>query len=640
MSHLSCFPTGQLCLASALTKSEFVNLEYLNSTKIINVCTSDTKLFIIFDDSDGIRQVTPLHSQEIDEFDPTLTQNTTFSKIGEPTFRSIDFYSQTGNLNSIVSSKSITLLINEDAETFISGFGYLGALGLGVNYISSKPISVPKLKHLKVVNAAIGDNHGLALTQMGDVYSWGRGIEGQLGLDHFQVSPYPSRVNFFDHLDPKSERKYLQQINDQFLTIQQNNLKNDHKINSQISKLFSPRLSAKTHSIENNPPISNHIIPQHVTLKNSNCNNFRSMSISQLPSESFYGQQNPAKARTSVNAILPYFNQNKTQKPQTNFEEEIKIRQLKKLAHLQSQNNQQDEFLNKIELEFSFDVISLFERVKIVELHAVGNHSFALTNFRTMYSWGENLCGQLGLPIKSRYTIPQFLAIPEPVFLISCQKTHTLLISTHLNLFAAGLNNYYQTGLGQEKSYHNFQKLEVDLDGNELPRFKTAATTSTYSIAISVKNQVYCWGKCFLESTPKTMYPRKKTFPGINSIFSLHATSTLILLCKQPGDVNDDLTYLAEHELSVTENTERVNNNKLSGTSKKRKTNENDQISKGFAEVESETGDNHENNEIVPKISLFPCFSTSAINFKKSYQATDNITVIAQTKKPSIEINN
>jgi alpha-tubulin suppressor-like RCC1 family protein len=47
---------------------------------------------------------------------------------------------------------------------------------------SQVPRQILKIARHKVVQIACGEYHTLALTQTRDVYSWGRGFEGQLGV--------------------------------------------------------------------------------------------------------------------------------------------------------------------------------------------------------------------------------------------------------------------------------------------------------------------------------------------------------------------------------------------------------------------------------------------------------------------------
>jgi len=47
---------------------------------------------------------------------------------------------------------------------------------------SARPRFISKLENRKIIAIACGAFHTLALTEIGDLYSWGRGFEGQLGL--------------------------------------------------------------------------------------------------------------------------------------------------------------------------------------------------------------------------------------------------------------------------------------------------------------------------------------------------------------------------------------------------------------------------------------------------------------------------
>ena len=62
------------------------------------------------------------------------------------------------------------------------GKGNFGSLGLGGTIFSAAPRQIGKLGNKRIVTVACGMYHSLALSEIGDVYSWGRGFEGQLGL--------------------------------------------------------------------------------------------------------------------------------------------------------------------------------------------------------------------------------------------------------------------------------------------------------------------------------------------------------------------------------------------------------------------------------------------------------------------------
>ena len=69
----------------------------------------------------------------------------------------------------------------------------MAQLGLGSRILESKtPTPIPALSAYRVVQVACGAHHSAAVTSHGDLFTWGRGIEGQLG----HSSPHlPTELN-------------------------------------------------------------------------------------------------------------------------------------------------------------------------------------------------------------------------------------------------------------------------------------------------------------------------------------------------------------------------------------------------------------------------------------------------------------
>lgn len=58
-----------------------------------------------------------------------------------------------------------------------------------------EPRELEALKFEKVVDISCGDNFTGAITQNGDVYTWGFGNEGQLGHSDKSDQPLPRKIN-------------------------------------------------------------------------------------------------------------------------------------------------------------------------------------------------------------------------------------------------------------------------------------------------------------------------------------------------------------------------------------------------------------------------------------------------------------
>jgi len=78
------------------------------------------------------------------------------------------------------------------------GYGEFGALGHGGMIETNIPKQISRLSNRKVIQLACGEFHTLALTVDLDLYSWGRGFEGQLGVrDDVDTASVPMSLAFF-----------------------------------------------------------------------------------------------------------------------------------------------------------------------------------------------------------------------------------------------------------------------------------------------------------------------------------------------------------------------------------------------------------------------------------------------------------
>ena len=77
-----------------------------------------------------------------------------------------------------------------------------------------------------------------------------------------------------------------------------------------------------------------------------------------------------------------------------------------------------------------------------------------------MWSFGDNIVGQLGTGNTTNFNVPQKIQDIPPVLSVSCGTHHTLIITTDSNLWSCGSNNYGQLclGLGVKRSRSKPQK--------------------------------------------------------------------------------------------------------------------------------------------------------------------------------------
>ncbi|KAL4704416.1 hypothetical protein ACJJTC_000415 [Scirpophaga incertulas] len=111
-----------------------------------------------------------------------------------------------GKIMDIASGGSFCLIVNEQGDAFVWGYGLLG-LGPNVKY-STKPILIPPPlfgrnefnPECRVEKVACGIGHLAAITNNGDLYMWGRNRHGCLGLGHNNDQFFPLKVAIGAHV--------------------------------------------------------------------------------------------------------------------------------------------------------------------------------------------------------------------------------------------------------------------------------------------------------------------------------------------------------------------------------------------------------------------------------------------------------
>jgi len=103
-----------------------------------------------------------------------------------------------GHLQMIISGRDHTLNLTRDGDVYSYGTGKFSACGHGGSKEIITPMILKPLRDKRVMKIACGESHSLILTDKHDVYSWGRGFEGQLGLSKsIEVASTPQYIKAF-----------------------------------------------------------------------------------------------------------------------------------------------------------------------------------------------------------------------------------------------------------------------------------------------------------------------------------------------------------------------------------------------------------------------------------------------------------
>jgi alpha-tubulin suppressor-like RCC1 family protein len=125
----------------------------------------------------------------------------------------------------------------------------------------------------------------------------------------------------------------------------------------------------------------------------------------------------------------------------------------------------------------------------VAAISSAGSHTLALKSDGTLWAWGLNMSGQLGDNSTVTRTTPvQITGVTSPVIAIAAGTSHSLALAADGTVWAWGLNTNGQLGLGNTTT----QLVPV-----QIPTIVGAtmiAAGGSHSIAAKSNNTVVAWG--------------------------------------------------------------------------------------------------------------------------------------------------
>lgn len=210
-NNLNKLGVGEIIICNKDTKGKFQPINEFIGKSIIGIGGGEDKTYII-EEKDRISSIVRsiqtredfknLEDKEVlNNIHTIKSTNENFNEENE--FDNIDENERIENekntqIIQIVKGKHQLLKLLVNGDVYASGESYFGVVGLGGAASSSIPMLIPNLNNIKVKQIACGTNHSMALSVEGDLYSWGMGFEGQLGLTNkYKVASSPRYVKSF-----------------------------------------------------------------------------------------------------------------------------------------------------------------------------------------------------------------------------------------------------------------------------------------------------------------------------------------------------------------------------------------------------------------------------------------------------------
>eukprot|EP01113_Clastostelium_recurvatum_P015278 TRINITY_DN1847_c0_g1_i2.p1 TRINITY_DN1847_c0_g1~~TRINITY_DN1847_c0_g1_i2.p1 ORF type:complete len:799 (-),score=177.11 TRINITY_DN1847_c0_g1_i2:50-2446(-) len=274
------------------------------------------------------------------------------------------------------------------------GSGKEGQLGqCTTNADQLDPAVVSALKGKRITKVSCGESHSLAITEWGDVYSWGRGREGQLGQGDRQNSNTPALIKALAH---------------------------ERVIQAQCGSYHSIALT-DTGKVYIWGKINRVDI-------NSESNQYYRGVAQDLPGM----QRNLDRVQASVKAYLAAgLNQETLDQAQVGMEFEKFVNVFQTLPLL---------------------VEGGLSGRRVVQIGAGYGYNAAVTDTGLVFTWGFNEKGQLGLGHRFNQESPAHVAALSKedirIVQVACGSQHTLFLSDKGEIYSCGLGVFGQLGHG------------------------------------------------------------------------------------------------------------------------------------------------------------------------------------------------
>ncbi|MDQ2771363.1 MAG: IPT/TIG domain-containing protein [Bacteroidota bacterium] len=129
---------------------------------------------------------------------------------------------------------------------------------------------------------------------------------------------------------------------------------------------------------------------------------------------------------------------------------------------------------------------ALFARATTLATGA--SHTLAVRADGTLWAWGNNASGQLGLGNNTGQTTPQQVGTATTWVSVSAGNAHTLAVQADGSLWAWGLNTNGQLGLGNNTSQNAPQRVGLGTT------WASVAAGNAYTLAVQADGTLWAWG--------------------------------------------------------------------------------------------------------------------------------------------------
>eukprot|EP01124_Arcella_intermedia_P021619 TRINITY_DN3061_c0_g1_i1.p1 TRINITY_DN3061_c0_g1~~TRINITY_DN3061_c0_g1_i1.p1 ORF type:complete len:302 (-),score=7.02 TRINITY_DN3061_c0_g1_i1:287-1093(-) len=162
-----------------------------------------------------------------------------------------------------------------------------------------------------------------------------------------------------------------------------------------------------------------------------------------------------------------------------------------------------------------------------VQVSCGSGFTMALKSDHTLYGFGTNLYGQLGaVEPKRAHLVPVRVGVGGRIVRVACGNIHTLALASDGSVYGWGYNGYGQLGVGSADTKEQ-GPVKVGVE-----RICRICCGGNVSVALDVAGRVYCWGET--EGGPGIWSPK---LADLGDVAEISCTGSEVLAVTRAGEL-------------------------------------------------------------------------------------------------------
>ncbi|EAL66176.2 ankyrin repeat-containing protein [Dictyostelium discoideum AX4] len=371
--------------------------------------------------------------------------------------------------------QNYNLILTDTGAVYSSGLCSYGKTGHKKKRDVLIPTQILELSNKRIKSIACGTHHSLAMDDLGQVYSWGNGASGRLGLGNdFSIVPTPTLISVINRFGSNEIATAIAAGCDNSMILGSNG--DVYSFGSNLHYKLGYKECDGALGFQSTPKK----IPSILQMKSIACASWHSVFLDLKGRVYTCGSSTNGRLGRAISSYSSF------------YPERVSITNSKTNGTLP-----QEEVIKQIACGTNFTTV--------------------LSESGSLYSWGVNTKSQLGLinlvGISEYYSQPKLVTALNPytIHSFAVGDQHVVALSDQGEVFCYGDNSTLQCGFGEVLNFEiNLTKVKIETTSSDAPIiggggvFKVSAGGSNTMISLSSDHNIF--GEELLKSLNLQMF--------------------------------------------------------------------------------------------------------------------------------------